>query len=233
MTGASGNLGTEIRKLTDIIAPSLEELDITSAESCKEVIEKYNPDIILHAAAYTDVAGAQKDKKVCWDVNVVGTEHIARAAGGRRLIYISTDYVFDGEQGDYKENDTPNPVNFYALTKLAGELIIKQYPHTLIIRTAFKPIGPWKYPQAFVDQTTSHDFVDRIAPKILNATLMTDLEGTIHIAGETTTMYDLARRVSPDVGKMSIKDVATHIPPNTSLNQDTWNTLSKQSQQSE
>ena len=229
ITGGSGTLGTEIRKLISCAAPSASELDVTDAVSCSRAIKKHDPDIIIHAAAWTDVAGAETKKEKCWTVNVTGTQNIAQAAKGRRLVFISTDYVFDGERGNYREDDIPNPRNFYALTKLAGELIIRQYPDTLIIRTAFKPEGAWLYPKAFVDQWGSHDFVSEIAPQLVRAALMKDLCGIIHIAGKCMSMYDLARRVSPHVGKMSRADIATPLPRDVSLNISKWQKISSKS----
>src|SRR3989344_3680365 len=239
LTGGSGNLGTEMQKFLSInekniddIAPDLKELDITDLKKCVIVMDKYNPDIIVHAAAYTDVSGAEKNKKQCWDINVIGTQNIALTSKGRRLVYISTDYVFDGEKGNYKESDTPNPVNYYALTKLVGENIIQQYPKTLIIRTAFKPNGKWMYEKAFIDQYSSHEFVTDIAPQIMRAALIMELEGVIHIAGKRKRMYDLAKRVSPNVGTMKRSDVSVHIPFDTSLNISKWTKILKTSSKS-
>jgi dTDP-4-dehydrorhamnose reductase len=244
LTGGSGVLGTALRKIEpNIIAPSHNELDITNAQQCKEIIAKYNSDIIIHAAGYTDVANAENDKEKCKKINVDGTRNIAQAvfqkpsfsgdskARLRRLVYISTDYVFDGEIGNYKENDPTKPVNYYALTKLQGEDIIKKYPNTLIIRTAFKPDGPWPYSRAFVDQYSSHEFVSVIAPQILQAALMDDLTGVIHIAGNRKRIYDLAKIVSPEVGQMHRSDVAVRIPKDTSLNIDKWKKIQKTSLQ--
>lgn len=147
---------------------------------------------------------------------------MVRAAAGRRFVYISTDYVFDGERGNYREEDIPNPRNFYALTKLIGEVIMRQYSHTLIIRTAFKPDGPWPYERAFIDQYASHEFVSVIAPDIAKAVLMTDMLGIVHIAGKRTSMYDLARQASPSVGKMSVNDAGVALPHDASLNISKW-----------
>ena len=222
ITGGSGRLGTEIQKLISCVAPSTRALDGTDFALCQKAIKKYNPDIVIHAAAWTDVVGAETHHEQCWAVNVTGTENIARAAQGRRLVFISTDYVFDGDRGNYRENDIPNPVNFYALTKLAGEVIIRQYLNTLIIRTAFKPRGPWLYAKAFMDQWGSHDFVDAMAPQLVRAALMKNLRGVIHIAGKRTTQFDLARQVSPSVGKMSVKNAKVLLPRDISLNISKW-----------
>lgn len=222
ITGGSGALGSAIRKLVDFFAPDSQELDITDFQKCRAAVEKYNPDVIIHCAAWTDVASAEKDKKDCWRVNVVGTENMARAAAGRRFIYISTEYVFDGEWGNYKEDDIPHPVNFYALTKLCGEIAARQYPNTLIIRTAFKQDGPWPYKAAFIDQWMSADFASERAPDILRASLMPGLTGLIHISGQRKTIYELAKKVSPEVKKMSIKDVSVVLPRDTSLDSSRW-----------
>ncbi len=227
ITGGSGALGSNIQKLIPCFAPDSKELDITSEDSCRVAIEKYQPDIIIHCAAWTDVAGAEKEKGKCWEVNVSGTRNLVRAAQGRRFIYISTEYVFDGEKGNYTETDTPNPKNFYSLTKLIGEVIVGQYLRTLAIRTAFKKDGPWEYPKAFIDQWMSADFASERAPDIVKASLMENLTGIIHISGERKTIYDLARKVSPDVGKISIKDVPVSLPKDTSLDSSLWKRLSK------
>lgn len=226
ITGGSGALGSCIRKLIKCDAPSSTELDVTNITSCRKAMRTYDPDAIIHCAAWTDVAGAEKQQEACWRVNVIGTENMVKAATGRRFVYISTEYVFDGEKGNYREDDIPHPVNFYALTKLVGEAIVSQYQNTLIIRTAFKKDGPWPYEKAFVDQWMSADFASERAPAIVLAVLMKNLKGIIHISGERKTIYDLARKVSPNVGKMSIKDVPVKLPRDTSLNSSLWYKLS-------
>ncbi|MDA2922371.1 sugar nucleotide-binding protein, partial [Patescibacteria group bacterium AH-259-L07] len=184
ITGGSGSLGTAIQKLIQCDAPDKRELDIRDIKKCEQAMKKYKPDIIIHAGAYTDVSGAQIHKKTCWDVNVIGTENLARAAHGRRFIYISTSYVFDGKDGNYKEDDIPHPVNFYSLTKLLGEIVVSQYKNTLIIRTMFKPDGPWPFRRAFVDQITTAEFVSDIAPDIVKACLKPGFKhDIIHVSG--------------------------------------------------
>lgn len=226
LTGGSGTLGTQIQKHLDCVAPDLRTLDITDPAACQRAIDEINPDPIIHAAAYTDVAGGERERADAYRINVLGTQHLVRAAKGRRFIYISTEYVFDGERGNYREDDTPNPVNYYAMTKLLGEVVVAQYPNTLIIRTSFKPDGPWEYPAAFTDQWTSADFASERAPQIVQAALMADLLGVIHIGGERKTVYDLAVRSTPTVGKRSISDVSVKLPKDTSLDSSLWRSRS-------
>lgn len=227
LTGGIGRLGSNICKLIKCDAPDEIELDIRDFKKCLRAIKKYKPDIVIHCAAWTDVDGAERNKKACWALNVTGTQNMVRASSGRRFIYISTDYIFDGEKGYYKETDTPNPTNFYSLTKLAGELIVGQYQNTLIIRTSFKQDGPWRYPKAFIDQWTSADFARERAPDIVKAALLMNLKGIIHIAGRRKNIYDLARRASPDVGQMSIEDVKVKLPRDISLDTSLWKRILK------
>ena len=135
LSGGGGRLGTELKKLlihTDssrpartitLIAPGIGEWDITKLEDCIRVLKKYKPDAVVHAAAYTNVAKAEEEKDVCRRINVAGTANVANTIKEvqpqAHLIYISTDYVFGGDKGNYKEEDATRPVNFYALTKPA------------------------------------------------------------------------------------------------------------------
>lgn len=233
LTGGSGALGSCIRRLVECFAPDSSELDITDFKKCRRAIKKYDPDIIIHTAAYVKVAEAENNKRNCWDVNVKGTENMVKATAGCRFVYISTEYVFDGKQVGYRvgyrEDDIPNPVNFYSLTKLLGETIVRQYQNTLVIRTAFKKDGPWPYPRAFVDQWMGVDFASERAPDIVKAALMENLTGLIHISGERKTIYQLAKKVSPQVGKISIKEAPVKLPRDTSLNSDLWKKILSES----
>ena len=102
------------------------QLDITSKGDVKSLVTSFRPDIIVNAAAMTNVDACETQRELAWKVNVVGVENLVEVA--RRidsfLIHISTDYVFDGKSGPYKENDRVNPVNYYGKTKLAGENVI-------------------------------------------------------------------------------------------------------------
>ena len=129
-------------------------------------LELYNPDLIVHAAAYTDVKGAEKERERCWRTNVGGTRALVRALGNRRLVHISTDYVFYGDVGGYKEDDPVGPVrNYYALSKLAAEEVARVAARCLVVRSSFRP-NQWPYPVAFNDVYTSQDYLDVIAPDI-------------------------------------------------------------------
>jgi len=102
------------------------QLDITNKGDVKSLVTSFRPDIIVNAAAMTNVDACETQRELAWKINVVGVENLVEVA--RRidslLIHISTDYVFDGKGGPYKETDRVNPVNYYGKTKLAGENVI-------------------------------------------------------------------------------------------------------------
>jgi dTDP-4-dehydrorhamnose reductase len=223
LTGGSGTLGRKLSKMIECLAPSRSEFDITKAESVKKFISKHRPQIIIHLAAMTDVRQCEKNKKLAYDTNVNGTRNIFESSDAK-IVYISTDYVFDGKAGNYREDDAVNPVNYYALTKLLGEEIVKCGRKNLIIRTSFVGEEKWPYPNAFADKFTSADRVSVIACEIEKA-IRYGVSGVIHIGTERKSVYDLARKISPKVGKNYIRDMDIGIPKDTSLNTGKWKRL--------
>jgi len=134
VTGYTGQLGYDVvqegkRRGFEMIGIGSNDVDITNESKVSEFVRRSNPDAIIHCAAYTAVDKAEDDRETCWNVNVEGTKHLALAAQGvnAKFIYISTDYVFDG-QGDkpFVETDTPDPVGYYGLTKLQGEKVVSE-----------------------------------------------------------------------------------------------------------
>ena len=103
------------------------QLDITDKEKVRAEIQKIQLDVVVHAATLTDVDKCELNKELAWKVNVEGTDNVAHAAKAANafLLYISTDYVFDGSQGCYKETDQPSPISYYAYTKLKAEKHVK------------------------------------------------------------------------------------------------------------
>ncbi len=143
ITGAGGQLGCELQQVLrshDLTLLDLPTFDLSQPRSEDRIIE-VNPDVVIHAAAYTDVDGAEREPARAMLINADGTERVAQAAAkvGARLLYISTDYVFDGEKRTpYLETDTPNPLNVYGRSKLEGEQRALAVCHdTLVVRTAW------------------------------------------------------------------------------------------------
>ena len=226
LTGGTGNLGSEIKKHISCYAPTSDELDITNLQSCLKACEKYIPNIVIHCAGYVNSAEAEIEKDLCWSVNVVGTENMVEAFPFSRFIYISSDYVFDGEKGNYTEEDIPNPINFYGLTKLIAETIVKKHENSLILRAPFRNNPPWRFPKAFTDQYTSCSFVKDRAKDIVDVINNFPFTGILHIGGPRRSIYEMAKEASPDIGEMKRSEFpAVRIPRDTSLNSEKWNLL--------
>lgn len=142
ITGASGLYGSKLAKLaldsgievysSDIqglsIYGNFVKLDIVGKAQVDEAFHTIKPDVVVHAASLTDVDKCEMNKEIAWRVNVEGTKNIVEASqkAGSFLIYISTDYVFSGEKGCYVESDSPEPINYYGLTKLEAETVVMQ-----------------------------------------------------------------------------------------------------------
>ncbi|PEJ59481.1 dTDP-4-dehydrorhamnose reductase [Bacillus sp. AFS002410] len=133
VTGYGGQLGYDVVKECelhgiDVKGCGRKELDITKKESVFSLVDSYKPDAIIHCAAYTAVDKAEDDKENCWNVNVEGTKYLAEAAKKQnaKFVYISTDYVFNGKgENPFTEEDYPEPIGYYGLTKYEGEKIVQ------------------------------------------------------------------------------------------------------------
>ena len=148
VTGAAGMLG---RELAEVLSgpPNRHELhlarrpdcDVTQSDNVKRCFAAARPDVVIHAAAYTDVDGCERNPVLAMQVNGDGTRNVSRAAAavGARLIYIGTDYVFDGARRQpYTEEDEPHPLSAYGRSKLAGESAVREeHADHLIVRTAW------------------------------------------------------------------------------------------------
>lgn len=146
VTGCSGQLGFDIANILKkdenniVLTPTSKELDITRAGNTINYINENKPDVIFHCAAYTAVDKAEEDKEICSLVNSYGTSNIVIGAQmvNAKLIYISTDYVFDGKKGlPYNIDDEVNPINWYGKTKYNGEKLVSKYPNSFIVRTSW------------------------------------------------------------------------------------------------
>ena len=145
VTGGYGQLGHCIHDLAteedDITYFSHDELDITNKNDVYRKIIEYRPDVVVNCAAYVNIYEAERNIVGSYNVNCLGVMHLAQACktAGAKLIHISTDYVFDGENNrPYKETDVCRPLNFYGVTKYLGELTSsEENPETIVIRTSW------------------------------------------------------------------------------------------------
>lgn len=233
ITGSNGQLGTELRKLLDekeisYVATDSTELDITDNEAVHQFISELKPTIIYHCAAYTAVDAAEDEGKEANQlVNVVGTRNVAEAAEevGAELVYISTDYVFDGtNKGEYEIDATTNPRSEYGRTKLEGERIIQELSSkAYIIRTSwvFGEFGKnfvftmqrlaETYPRLTVvsDQIGRPTWTRTLAEFMVHLTDTHQAYGIYHLSNEgQCSWYEFATEI--------LKDTSLEIAPVTS-----------------
>ena len=138
VTGSTGQLGSDVVKE---LSPNRSELNLCSEDNIRNYILNSNCEAIVHCAAYTQVDKAEDEKDLCIKINATATKHIAKCAKilDIPMIYISTDYVFDGtKDGKYTENDETNPINIYGESKLAGEKYVQEIlDKYYIVRTSW------------------------------------------------------------------------------------------------
>lgn len=221
MTGGHGRLGTELRRRLPCDAPSHIQLDILDEAGFDRQLTSAAYAGVIHLAAITEPGQAAKQPQEAYRVNVIGTRLVAQACVRAHLpiYYVSTDYVFDGRNGFYKEGDTPSPANWYGATKYAGELEIQAATlNHCIIRTSFRP-AQWPFPTAFTNVYTSADYTDVIAEDVALCIRMSQ-RGLIHIGTPVKTFFELARRRNPHVQPEECTDAA--FPKRRNLTVDRW-----------
>lgn len=227
-TGGGGLLGSQVRQLApEFLYPTRAEFDITDYPGMERYAEAHPFQQLIHAAAFTSPPQVDKDPLRAIEANIIGTANVVRLClkHGARLIYICTDYVFQGDRGGYLETDPVHPVNKYAWSKLGGECAARLYDRALIVRTTFGP-DRFPYDRAFTDQWTSREPASVFARKLL-ALVHTDACGVVHVGGPRRTVFEYARSLDPSraIGGMSVKDVAFKVPVDTSLNCDRYQSL--------
>jgi dTDP-4-dehydrorhamnose reductase len=250
ITGANGLLGQKLVKdfhpQYKVIACDLqpqsylsfpdlahESLNITDRRKLGFQISLYHPEVVINAAAYTDVDGCEIHKDEAWAVNVGGVKNLVDLCRKEKikLIHLSTDYVFNGEEGPYSEDALPDPVNFYGETKLESEKIIKDSGiDFLIIRTnVLYGFGNRVKPNFFLsllDKLSKNEKIKVVTDQFNNPTLADnlsscilemvkkDVSGVYHIAGsEYLSRYDFAVKVAKsfDLHKNNILPTRTEL----------------------
>jgi dTDP-4-dehydrorhamnose reductase len=220
VTGGSGLLGGELRPLLpEAHFPASAEFDVADYAGMEAWLARRPCRTVFHAAALTSPPRVDREPERALMVNVVGTANVVRLCltHGMRLVYISTDYVFDGSRGRYREDDPVHPVNKYAWSKLGGECAVRMMDDALIVRTSFGP-NVFPYEKAFVDQWTSRQCVRDFARQLVGL-LHRDLRGVLHVGGPRRTVYEYARSLDPSrpVRELSIREVSFRVPVDTSL----------------
>ena len=229
ITGAQGQLGHALQQALsgeDLILKDLPEFDLTQADSESKIVAA-RPSVILHVGAYTNVDGAEREPDRALAVNAQGTTLVARAAATltARLIYVSTDYVFDGTKTTpYREEDMPHPINMYGRSKHEGEIAaLAGCPDTLVVRTAWlyghagnnfvktimRLAGEKSSLEVVGDQRGCPTNADDLA-LVLKDLLANDLRGICHVTNTgDCTWYEFAEAI------VKCMDLSTPVRPIT------------------
>lgn len=213
--GHKGMLGTDLMARLGghiLTGKDVDDFDITSAADCRDVIDECGPDIVINAAAFTDVDGCETREETAFAVNAEGVKNVALACrdGNIRIIHFSTDYVFDGTGGrPYREDDPCNPINAYGRSKLQGELYLKELScNYTLVRTSWLYGRHGKnFIKAILQRAKNSQKLEVVTDQVGSPTYTPDLAGAVQVLAEgghtgtfhvtnrgTCSWYEFARR---------------------------------------
>lgn len=229
LTGGKGQLATEILKINPLIdAPDKDEMDFSIYKQIDLYCQAKKYDIIIHAGAVTNKFNEDVDDDYII-TNIIGTANITLWAKqhGIRLVYISSDYVYPSESGNYTEESVLLPVNRYAKSKLGGEMSVQLYDNSLIIRTSF--YSTLNFTKACTDQFTSRLPIKEAAAAIYFLSCKTELRGIINLGTNgKRCLYDIVKAEFNSIVEPCLrKDIKITyvIPPDSSLNTQKYYTM--------
>lgn len=225
-TGLTGLVGSRIVELlSDRCEFESSEVDITAGDEISKKVQASKASIVLHLAAKTDVDSCELDKELkdqgeAWRVNVLGTENVALACSrtNKKLIYVSTDFVFDGENppdGGYSEEEVPNPINWYGQTKYEGEKIVQgSNTHWAIVRIAYPYRAYFKrndFVRSIISKFQRGEKIAAITDHVMTPTFVDDIAGALEtlILKNKTGIFHLvgSQFISPFEAAVLISDV--------------------------
>lgn len=230
ITGGSGLLGNRIAEIAlargdavycgyahnEPVIGSPVRFDLADERGISDLLDRLRPDAIVHSAALTDVDRCERERELAYKLNVEGTRAIAQACQdvGAFLVYISTDYVFDGVRGMYREEELTNPISYYGTSKLLGEQFCRGcIARTCVIYGSRPASGKINFALWLIDSLRSGRQVSVVTDQFITPTLNTNLAGMVleaadrglsgiyHMAGATRiSRYDFALQVADIFG---------------------------------
>ena len=231
LLGGGGKLGSEITSRIaphfEVIAPHRRECDITKMDEIKRKVREVEPDTILNTAALVGAKECESNRQRAWDTNVTGAANVARVCRDEniRLVFTSSAAVFDGEKGNYTEDDPPSPTFYYATTKVAAEQAVAMVPNHAIIRLDFFPLTKLKHAQVFADHYTSKIPVTAATTKTLQIAGSTFV-GIINIGQDRNNLYDILKPYFPEISSITIAESSLpNFPRDISLDLTKWKKL--------
>ena len=208
VTGGTGRFGSILKKIKTshkMLFPSKTTLDITNFRNIQKYIKLKKPDVVIHLAGLSrpmNIHDHQIQKSI--DLNIIGTSNITKACAEKniKLIYFSTNYIYPGTKGNYKESDSLLPINNYAWSKLGGECAVKLYKNSLILRLCMTE-KPFVHKAAFYDVKNSfmyHSEVSKILLKLIN------VKGILNVGGKSQSVYNFAKKENSNIKKIFLKN---------------------------
>ena len=203
ITGGSGRFGSILQKKyksNKLFYPNKNQLNILNTKSIEEYFKKIKPKCLIHLAALSRPMSIHNNNiSESINLNIIGTANIVKICSKYKikLIYFSTNYVYPGKNGNYKENSPLLPINNYAWSKLGGEAAVQMYKNSLILRVCMTE-KPFIHKKAFANVYSNfiyHDEVASILFKIINK------KGIINLGGTINSIYNFAKKDCPSLKK--------------------------------
>ena len=232
VTGGAGRFATNIKKYSEelgysVLAPNKKQMNVTSFWDCEKYFyaNQSDFDYVIHAAGLSSPMRRHEEKPTdSIQKNIIGTANVTLHCERfkKKMVYISTNYVYPGIDGDYNEQSELKPFNNYGWSKLGGECAVHHYKDSLILRICMNA-RPFPHDKAFTDVISSHMFNDKAAKITLK---LLDEVGIVNVGGKAQSVYDFAVQEKPDVSKGSSKEVDdVKVNPNCSMNVDKMKSL--------
>lgn len=221
VSGGNGNFAKSLRDIKTekyhFVFLEKEKLNVQDFENVQRVLDIENPDIFLHSGALTRPMSKHiVDPEASIRTNILGTTNVVLACMQKniKVVYISTDFVYPGISGGYKETDPVLPVNEYAWSKLGGECSVRLYRNSLILRMAMVEY-PFPHSKALVDVRKSSIFQPDAARICVD---LLEEFGTINVGGDPQTIYDFASKTNDKIEKMTREEVSdVRVPIDTTM----------------
>ena len=226
VTGGDSRFANELKKIKSkykFIFRNKKQFNILSIKSIQNNLKNFKPDCVLHLAGLSrPMSLHSKNINKSIDLNIIGTANIVKACNEKKIkiIFFSSNYVYPGKKGNYKEKDPVLPWNNYGWSKLGSEASVQMYKNSLIIRACMTE-KPFTHKSAFTNVKTNFIFHDEFAKLLIK---VIPFKGIINIGGKTQSIYNFAKKYNRNINK---KKSTGQLPQNIFMNLAKLNTLIK------
>jgi len=226
-TGRFARVFKSIKHRFKISYPTRYELNIENFNSILRYLSKSRPHYLIHCAGLSrpmEIHEKNISKSII--TNIIGTSNIVRACYQKnvKLIYFSTNYVYQGKKGNYSENDPVLPINNYAISKLGGECAVQLYKNSIILRICMTE-KPFIHKKAFNDFEMNFMYHEELAENLLK---LINHKGIINVGGSKKIVYEFAKKTNKKVISMSAKKIlGKNFPRKQTMNLNKYNKIIK------